>query len=310
MTAPSIQSTYGPPIAVTASVAADGLAWVKLLPMGIITPRDGRGPWRLDGLDHARKVVADSLAAAGATDLVFDYDHQTVFAARQGVGGRAPAAGWIKGLEARADGIWAKVQWTPTAAASLERREYRYVSPFFYHEQGSGRVTRINNASLVNTPAIRELPAVAKDQSMNPDTQALDELRALFKLGADAAPDAIVEAARSAVTAATASADPTRFVPMEVFTQVTGELHKATRGVSAEAAAMAVDREITSGRLMPFLKDWGVALCTANKPAFDSFVEQTSGPLQALLKPHDFPAFKPSADPLEAEIARNLGLKA
>ncbi len=51
------------------------------------------------------------------------------FSAVPGVGGTAPAAGWIKRLEARPDGIWAAVAWTEAAQARIRAGEYRYITP-------------------------------------------------------------------------------------------------------------------------------------------------------------------------------------
>ena len=116
--------------------------WVQLLPKGPHVPaRDGRKPYRID---DAERVVRDSMTA-GAGRLVMDYNHQTDYAAQPGVGGRAPAAGWIKELSARDDGIWGLVEWTPAAKAAVANREYRYVSPVVDHDV-RGRVSRIVRA--------------------------------------------------------------------------------------------------------------------------------------------------------------------
>ncbi len=123
--------------------------WVQLMPAGELVARDGRR-WRLD---DAAAVVAASLEHAGETDLVFDYNHQT------DRGGEAPAAGWIKELAARADGIWGRVEWTRRAAKRIRSREFRYVSPTFAHSR-AGRVRVILRAALTNNPAL-DLPALA-----------------------------------------------------------------------------------------------------------------------------------------------------
>ena len=126
---------------------------VQLLPMGRMATRNGQPPFILiDGPEHAAEIVTASQAYAGATEPVFDYDHQSVYGARPGVGGRAEAAGWIKRYEVREDGIWAEVDWTAAADAKLRAREYRYVSPVFHVERGTNRVRRIINATLTNTP--------------------------------------------------------------------------------------------------------------------------------------------------------------
>ena len=87
-----------------------------LLPAGELNARDGRR-WRLD---DAEEVVEASRLRAGATDLVFDYGHQADYAKENGQ--PAPAAGWIRELQARAGAIWGGVEWTERARAMLKAR--------------------------------------------------------------------------------------------------------------------------------------------------------------------------------------------
>jgi Mu-like prophage I protein len=58
-------------------------------------------------------------------DLDIDYDHKAE---------TSIAAGWVTGAEARADGLWINVMWTPAARQKLQDREYRYFSPEFMDE--------------------------------------------------------------------------------------------------------------------------------------------------------------------------------
>ncbi len=128
--------------------------WVMLMPAGELNARDGRR-WRLDDAD---KVIAETRRRNGGVDMVFDYEHQTQHAERNGQ--EAPAAGWIKELRARAGAIWARVEWTAHARERIKAREYRYVSPVFRHTR-AGVVTAIEHAALTNNPAL-DLPALAK----------------------------------------------------------------------------------------------------------------------------------------------------
>ena len=135
--------------------------WVQLMPGGELNARDGRR-WKLT---DAAAVVEASRRRAGATDLVFDYGHQTDYARENGQ--PAPAAGWIKELQARADGIWGRVEWTERAAAAIKAREFRYVSPTFGHTR-AGVVTEVVRAALTNNPAL-DLPALAQRRKNNDD---------------------------------------------------------------------------------------------------------------------------------------------
>jgi len=151
--------------------------WAQLLPLGVIPSRDGRPAWRLS---NAAAVIAATQARG--VDPVIDYEHQTDHAAANG--NPAPAAGWVRLLMARADGIWARIEWTARARRMLEAREYRFLSPVFEFDQATREVHRILRAGLTNDPALY-LQAIARMQDDGP----LDELeRAICRqLGIDEA---------------------------------------------------------------------------------------------------------------------------
>jgi phage I-like protein len=128
--------------------------WVQIMPAGSFSGRTGIGPFLLD---DPQGVIDATLDAAAGADLPIDYDHQTLWSRTNGQ--PALAAGWIKGFEVRDGGVWARVEWTRTAANRLRDREYRYLSPVFLYDE-SGRVMRIEHAALTNTPEL-EMQAVA-----------------------------------------------------------------------------------------------------------------------------------------------------
>ena len=160
--------------------AAGAPSRVQLFPLGRTTLRDGR-VFEIADAAAAQTVIANTLGYAGRMALVIDYDHQTEFGAKPGVGGKAPAAGWIEtaSLTVEPDGIWGEVSWTPAAAAALEAREYRYLSPMFFHAK-DGRVLALKGAGLVNVPAIDQLAAVA---SATPETNLMDLTKIAAALG-------------------------------------------------------------------------------------------------------------------------------
>ena len=117
--------------------------WVELFPPGpVMTPVDGRKPWRLD---DASAVVEASRRVSDR--LVVDYDHGS------DKGASSEAAGWIERLEVRDGGIWAEVAWTPEGLAKLKGRNYRYISPVFDVTKDRG-IVRILRAGLTNRPAL------------------------------------------------------------------------------------------------------------------------------------------------------------
>jgi len=171
--------------------------WVQLLPAGTFAGRDGAGPYRLD---DPQAVITATLAAASGADLPIDYDHQTLWTRENGQ--PAVAAGWIKAYEARPDGVWGRVEWTPAAAARLKDHEYRYLSPVFWFSP-DGAVSRIECAALTNTPNL-ELAAVAS-RLPNHDGGAMDlkqfctALAAALGLPADTPPDSLLAKAKGLV---------------------------------------------------------------------------------------------------------------
>ncbi|MEM8725386.1 MAG: phage protease, partial [Pseudomonadota bacterium] len=145
---------------------------MRLVPFGTFGGRDGRGPWRLRDKGHAERVIAATKNVLSGVDMLFNYDHQTEFAAVKGVGGQAKAAGWINAekLEVGEDGIYAEVDWTEPAEAALNAREYRYYSPHFRADKKTGDLTRLVNVGLTNSPNI-EVSALAS-QSFGQDPGA------------------------------------------------------------------------------------------------------------------------------------------
>ncbi len=131
--------------------------WVHLLTPGVIAARDGRA----FVMDDPSAVVEASLRRAGTTEIAVDYEHQIDFAKVNGK--PAPAAGWIKTLEARPDGVWGLVEWSEAAAGMIRRKEYRYVSPVL-GLTADNRITLIYRVALTNTPAL-DLVALASAET-------------------------------------------------------------------------------------------------------------------------------------------------
>lgn len=297
-------------VAILASASPAAEQWVQLLPMGSFKGRDGRGPWTVADRAELEAVLAATLDRMSDMDLVVDYDHQTDLAAKAGVGGTAPAAGWITDVDARADGIWGLVQWTAAAAQKLAAREYRYLSPVFQAEPKTGRVKCIMRAGLTNNPNL-SLNAVANSQM--DDEKHLAELRSLLKLDEAADMAAVVEAVRAMAEATEINAaDPTRFVPIEALEKVTAELNaaKANRS-SPETAELVVNAAVESGKVPPALRSWAIELCAADRSAYDGFVTRTAPLLRHITTTNAYgvpPSSKGDSGGVAAEVAANLGL--
>jgi hypothetical protein len=116
---------------------------------------EGEQPALLD--EEAMDLIINSLDRRGV-DMVIDYEHQTLKDVK------APAAGWVKRLEARGkQGLWAVVEWTKKAKNYLANREYRYFSPVFNVRNKDRKIVEIKMIALTNAPRLNSLrPIIAK----------------------------------------------------------------------------------------------------------------------------------------------------
>jgi phage I-like protein len=133
---------------------ADAPEWVHLLPIqgGKVLTRDPRGPYTVPDVDA---VIAASMAEAEG--LLIDENHVTDAPGNQGR--EAPARGWIKEMQARADGIWGRVEWNAAGRALLAERAYRRLSPVIRH-LADKKIIQIIGASLTNRPNLVGITAL------------------------------------------------------------------------------------------------------------------------------------------------------
>jgi phage I-like protein len=138
---------------------------IMLLPAPLWNMRtvDGRGPFRLSDVDG---LIARSMGQPrNGGKLPIDVNHATEKLGALGM--EAPARGWITGLSARDDGIWAQVEWTEAGRAMVAAREYLSISPVIMRD-AKGVVTRILGASLTNDPALLGLATLTtRETPMN-----------------------------------------------------------------------------------------------------------------------------------------------
>lgn len=286
---------------VTLSAEQAGGAWIKLLPAGTLPIRDGRGPFHAGDKKNMQAIIDRTKAYLGGTEMMIDYDHQSVFGAVKGVGGTAKAAGWVKEYDIRDDGIYGRVEWTRAAKDAIEAGEYRYISPTFISDKRTGRVTQLLNAALLNQPAM-DLTAVAAHTLLNPqEGQTMDEIlealglaegsgeaeilaaitamqesrtaaAAAAGLGEDATAENIVTAiADLAKTAKAGKPDPAKFVPIAQVTALQAEIQSLRADMDAGKAEAAVAAAIEGGKVAPALKDWALDLAKSDMKAFEAF---------------------------------------
>lgn len=175
MTAARFAPEFAAPMAAQELPAAPAGAvpdWIKILPPPgrPIATHDGRGPYVYA---DAQAVIAASLARK--RKLVVDENHATEIAARQGAA--SPARGYVAEFAARADGIWARIDWTEAGRALMADRAYWGVSPVILLDAPEAREIRaIKSIALTNEPNLRDLPALHHEEERMFQTQLAEAL--------------------------------------------------------------------------------------------------------------------------------------
>lgn len=262
----------------------------RLIPAGTFdAPRgalSGGGPWFLDE-SLAQRIIAAT--AARSTDVVIDYEHQTLLAEQNGKD--APASGWIDhtSLEWREDGLYGAVDWKARAKAAIDSDEYRYLSPVFPYDPKTGNVVGLLHVGLTNNPAIdTAIPALAAarmgsgayDPIQEEDTVDRDELIKLLGLPSDATDEQITQAiealqaaktdSEQAIAAAKAGAKPdmAKFVPIGVLQEAQTQIAALRAGTTTAELDTLLDDGLKDGRIpgqatADWLKPQGLAACKA-----------------------------------------------
>lgn len=292
--------------------ATDGR--IQLLPYGEFRAVDGRPydapAWYLTEANG--RDVAD-LANQSRTQLVVDYEHQTLYKEQNGQ--PAPAAGWMRWVEFTPKGLFADVEWTDKAAALIRNREYRYISAVFAYDT-QGYVRKLLHAALTNSPALEGMDEAlaAANMIFNPnkdDDPMIKLLQQLF--GLPEADEAALTAALTALVAAKpqnaalsadvfaqlaekdtqiaaltaqkqpAQPDLTRYAPVSVVQELQSQIAALTAQHEADKGAELITAALTSGKLLPAQKEWAEGvLKQPNGLAFlTGYIEQAQ-PVAAL----------------------------
>ena len=285
--------------AVQASDIAPGGAvpeWVHILPVGKIEGRDGRN---FDLPNPA--VVIDAFAANGA-DLPVDYEHQAENPQAKAAG-PIPAAGWIKGLKATAEGIFARIEWTERARAMIAAKEYRFISPVIRYNKETRHVGSISGAGLVHRPKLfltalsseetaKEAPAATDAMPTDeaalvrqlaaqmglPDTATVAEVLASVVKRLASREGEVKEAVANALKEYNAAMemadvppDPTRYVAVEEVAQMREDHRRAGELVQSERVKRKIEDAASQGYITHGQRDWATALCRSDEAAFDAF---------------------------------------
>ncbi len=85
--------------------------WVQVFPLG---PEIHANDGRFFRLSDPAALVARIEVTLKSGPILVDYEHRSYY------GVDSQAAGWCSAVEARADGIWARIDWTEAARQKIE----------------------------------------------------------------------------------------------------------------------------------------------------------------------------------------------
>lgn len=247
---------------------------VRILPAGQFRSADGSGrpldapAWYIDA-ELAAQLVAR--ANTRSDHKVIDYEHQTL---RASVNGKpAPAAGWMSAaaLEWRAPaesepgGLYVSPEWTDDAAAMIDAKKYRYISPVFTYDK-QGRVLDLLHAGLTNfagLDGLTDLAALSAHFQLEQE-QPMKLLLAALGLAENTTEDKAVEAvaalkaqadgAETRIATLTAQVnqvpDPAKYVPMATHSQIQNSLAALTADFEKKERDDLMEVALSDGRIL------------------------------------------------------------
>ena len=177
------------------SLSTESAGRLVIIPEGNFKGLDGRPNdvphW---SLTQQRGEAIVAALSNRQIDLVIDYEHGTLKAAKSGE--PAPASGWLKPegwIYVPGVGVCStQFEWTDKAQGYISSGEYKYLSPVFMYSK-SGEVLNLLSVALTNTPNLDTLPeaqlaaaaqellsvTTIKDSSMD---ELLEQLRWMLNL--------------------------------------------------------------------------------------------------------------------------------
>ena len=216
---------------------------VKLLPLGLVHSTKGDFLVDNESFRSIRCKFTDR-----QLQIPIDYEHQTLKDMQ------APAAGWIKDIVLKSDGIYGAVDWTERAAEYLKNREYKYISPVVTLRNTDRKAVGLHSAALTNTPAIDAMTPIAcsdkfdggedgadREGVENNSKDTFEALAALLQLDPSATMEDIYKAVAALLEGQEAlklKADACQF------------------GVVRMKADDAVMEALKDGKVLPFQRDW------------------------------------------------------
>ena len=262
--------------------------WVPLIPVGTFTGRDGR-TWH-----NPQPENVIQLTTASNREQPLDWEHSTEL--KRPKGEEAPAAGWFSEYRVNDGHIEGRLEFTPRGLESVQKREYRYLSPVFRYDS-AGNVYDIRSAGLTNMHNLL-LPALNQEQHdhahLTPDQESkkmeLNELLAALATALNTeintpeqALDAVKKQSTDLQTALNTERQPdlTSYVPVDTHNQVLQRALNAEQELSNHLATArnaeidtAIDDAVAAGKIAPSNKEFYRTACNneGGLEAFRSFV--------------------------------------
>ena len=217
-------------------------------------------------------------------DMVIDYEHQTLKDIQ------APAAGWIKKLIVKDDGIYGEVEWTDKAKDYIENKEYRYLSPVLYVDD-DGRVVYLQCVALTNLPAtFSAKPIVNKhgEGFMNEvfevlgvksETEAVQKIKALKEQKPkEVLPDDILKELNLKKDASVSEAKAAILALKQsktAFDSLSDELKALKEQLAEKEIGELVEMALKEGKILPAQKEWATEYARRDIEGFKVFVSKS-----------------------------------
>ena len=231
---------------------------VKLLPLGLV--RCTHGDFLVD--DESFKSIRCKFMER-QVEIPIDYEHQTLKDVE------APAAGWIKDIILKSDGIYGVVDWTERAVGYLKNQEYKYLSPVISVRNSDRKAIGLHSAALTNTPAINAMTPVACSDKPSESEGGADQGEAG---GSGKDMEALAELLQLDPNTAT----------MEDIYQAVAALLEGQEALKLKADAYqfevtmmkvdsAVEEALKNGKVAPFQRDWAFQSAMKDLDGFTSW---------------------------------------
>lgn len=204
---------------------------------------------------ESARLVVEAFDAHGA-DLPIDFEHQTLGGEYASPSGRAPAAGWIKRLEAvEGEGIVAVVNWTDEGSRMIVERSYRYLSPVALIRRRDRKLVALHSAALTNKPAIVGMAALVNGAGAG---------RTGVECGADGE-DSRAELCQLLSLSQSVEVD-------EVLVVAADRIRQLETEVANRDAVSLVETAMSAGKLTAAQRSWAMSLAVEDRRRFDEWL--------------------------------------